>query len=61
MEAALIVEGFSQLEGKGVRVMQYIGDQDSSVLKAIIIHFEWGYKVTKINCINHKIRNFTTF
>ena len=61
MESALILDGFIDLENKGVRVLQYIGDQDSSVMKTIIRHFEWGHKVAKIGCINHKIRNFTTY
>ena len=61
METALILEGFIELEKKGVRILQYIGDQDSSVHKAIVRHFEWGNKVTKIDCINHRIRNFTTY
>ena len=61
MEAALIVEGFAELENKGARVMQYIGDQDSSVMNRIIRKFEWGEHVLKVDCINHKIKNFTTF
>ena len=61
MEAALIVEGFGEIEKKGARIMQYIGNQDSSVLKSIVRHFEWGSRVTKVDCINRKIRNFTTY
>jgi len=61
MEAALILEGFIELEKKRIRVLHYTGDQDSSVIKTIIRHFEWGNRVVKIDCINHKIRNFTTY
>ena len=61
MESALILEGFIDLENKGVRVLQYIGDQDSSVIQTIMRHFEWEHKVSKIDCINHKIRNLTTY
>jgi hypothetical protein len=59
MEGWLIREGFEWLYKHGLVCCQYIADADShtySLLKTL----PWAEHITKTDCSNHVMRNFTT-
>jgi len=45
MESDIIVEGFKNLLEKGVRILEYIGDNDASVFYNIRNKIEYGDRV----------------
>jgi hypothetical protein len=57
MEPSIIKEGFEKLADKGFYITEYIADADSNTFQALQT-LPW--KVDKVDCMNHALRNFTT-
>ena len=60
MEADIICDGFRFYEQFGLRFMEVIGDDDSSVYKKIRESITYGGMIQKKLCANHVVRNFTS-
>ena len=60
METDIILAGFKVAQAQhGVRYTNYIGDSDSSVYSALVANVpEWGYRITKQECVNHALKCF---
>ncbi|XP_063393385.1 uncharacterized protein LOC134678669 isoform X2 [Cydia fagiglandana] len=60
MEADIVIEGFKKSEEMhGLQYKSFIGDGDSSVYAHIKKNIPYGHKVTKIECKNHLVKNYT--
>lgn len=60
MEADIIVSGFCLSETiHGLRYKKFVADGDSSVYSRIIERVPYGYSVTKLECANHCVKNYT--
>lgn len=59
MEADIIVEGFKlSMDMHKVKYLKFIADGDSSVFYKIREKVPYGHEVTKIECVNHAIKNY---
>lgn len=61
MEADIIVEGFNKsIEMHRLRYTKFIADGDSSVYAKIKRLVSYRKDITKIECTNHVIKNYTS-
>nr|XP_023028737.1 uncharacterized protein LOC111516867 [Leptinotarsa decemlineata] len=63
METDIIVEGFrSSITTHGLKYLTLVGDGDSSVYSKLILTKHYGPQtvITKIECSNHLLRNFSS-
>lgn len=61
MEADIVVEGFKKSEEMhGLQYLSFIGDGDSSVYANLRKNVSYGQKITKIECKNHVVKNYTS-
>ena len=58
MESDISKEGFEYIYKKGARIIKYIADADSSSYPLLKYNFPW--KIIKVDCENHMMRNFTS-
>lgn len=58
MEAAILVKCFNDVcERKNVKFTRVVGDDDSSVYRALKDEVTYGYEIEKLNCSNHNGKN----
>lgn len=61
MEAEILLEGFQKSEEMhGLQYRSFTGDGDSSVFATLKEKVSYGKDITKIECKNHVIKNYTS-
>ena len=61
METDIILKGFLQSEQQhGLRYIEFIGDDDSSVFPALVSGVPYGHYIKKLECANHAVKCYRT-